>query len=554
MSYMFQKPPADFGSIKPRPYQEEATESLDNYIREKETNPCVVIPTGGGKSILIAWIIQHWKLEYPPFRCIILAHRKELVRQNAEELRDLWPCGDIGIYSAGLGKRDEDNSITYASIDSVYDKWGIFPPFDCIIIDEAHRIPVRGEGKYRQFIKGCRFLNEDVKVVGFTATPFRMGSGPICHKDFILNEICYEANIRDLIYQGYLCRLRSKCGITQPDVENVKRNSGGDYIVKHLAAAVDNQKLVELAVSEAMKFIIAEKRKSVIWFCVDVSHCKHVSEELARRGVRAPYVTAKTSAYERDKTVDQFKDGHINHLCNVNVYTEGFNAKRVDCIVLLRPTLSKGLYLQMIGRGLRQHPSKEDCLILDFAHCIDQHGPVDLVEAGEVRMFTCKECRTVFAKAIRICPDCGWEIPKEVLEKIEKEEREKKMHDWKMSNRNVLSGEPETFEVNEVFVYRHCKPESPDSIRVEYRCGILVFREWICLDHGGYAERKARKWWADRFGLGTAKEIDVDTALFDNMFLAEQLNNMTASITVRKRGKFDEIVKHNIIAEWGNGR
>ncbi|MFA5186722.1 MAG: DEAD/DEAH box helicase family protein, partial [Patescibacteria group bacterium] len=195
--------------MQPRPYQVEALEALHNHICTKSTNPCVVIPTGGGKSALIAWAIQRWKQQAPWFRGIILAHRKELIEQNAAELYAFMPSSEIGVFSAGIGRRDYDASILFASIDSVYKKAGEFQPFDVIMVDEAHRIPPHGEGKYRTFIQGCKKFNPLLRVVGWTATPFRMGCGQICHRDHILNEICYEASVVSLIQDGYLCKLRS---------------------------------------------------------------------------------------------------------------------------------------------------------------------------------------------------------------------------------------------------------------------------------------------------------------------------------------------------------
>ena len=125
---LFAPPSVADGVIVPRPYQEEALEALDNHLMHEKGNPCVVIPTGGGKSVLMAWAIQNWKSKYPPLRVIILAHRKELVQQNADELAGLWPTGDIGVYAAGLGRRDMEHSILYASIDSVHNKWGEVAP------------------------------------------------------------------------------------------------------------------------------------------------------------------------------------------------------------------------------------------------------------------------------------------------------------------------------------------------------------------------------------------------------------------------------------------
>ena len=328
-------------SITPRPYQQEALDALDLHMRTKTSNPCVVIPTGGGKSLLIAWVIQRWKAAYAPLRVCILAHRKELVQQNSDELIGIWPAGDIGVYSAGLKRRDQDNAVLYASIDSVAKRWGEFAPFDVLIIDEAHRVGPRSESKYQKFIEGCRSQNANLKVVGFTATPFRMTMGPICHKDHILNEICYEAFIGDLIRDGYLCELRSKVG-KAPDLAEVRRNGRGDYVVKALAEAVDVPDVVREAVGDAMQKIRQEGRKSIVLFCVDVAHCKAVSMELRRHGLEAPVVTGKTKSRKRDQIAERFKAGQYRALVNCNVYTEGFNARRVDCVVLLRPTLSGG--------------------------------------------------------------------------------------------------------------------------------------------------------------------------------------------------------------------
>jgi len=544
---LFAPPPITAGPIQPRPYQQEALEALDLHVQNKKTNPCVVIPTGGGKSILMSWAVQQWKASYGPFRAIVLAHRQELVEQNSQEMIDLWPGGDIGVYSAGLKRRDLDASITFASIDSVYNRAGEFPPFDTIIIDEAHRIPAKGEGKYRRFIQHAQELaRHRLPVIGFTATPFRMGCGPICHKDHILNEVCYEANVGDLIAQGYLCRLRSKVGDVQPDLSNVRRNSGGDYITASLAEECEKGDLVANTVRSALGHIIAQKRKSVIFFCIDVEHCRRVSVELRKYGVDAPYVTAKTSHIERDRIANAFKEGRYKAICNVNVYTEGFNAKRVDCVVLLRPTLSAGMYVQMVGRGLRLHEAKEDCLVLDYANCILEHGPIDCLEAGEAKIEICGDCGDAFSRVIRVCPNCGWEIPKQVIEEREAAEaREKKMHEEQAANRNIIGSEPEIMPVTDVTIHRHRKMGKPDSIRVQYRSGISVFREWICLDHGGFAEQKARKWWAERFGEASAKTITVDEALSD-FFIPDQLKSMTTEIVVQRRGKHSEIVGYSL--------
>ena len=534
------------GSLKLRDYQEESLQALDNALQTSEGNPCVVLPTGSGKSLVMAEAVKRWIAGYPAFRCIVLAHRKELVKQNSEEFKRNAPGIKVGVYSAGLNRRDMDKQVTFAGIDSVYKLGGTFEAFDIVIVDEAHRIPVRGEGKYRSFINMCKVVNPKVRVVGFTATPFRMSCGSICHRDHILNTVCYEANVGDLIQQGYLCKLRSKVGKEESaDISEVKKNSGGDYIINSLASASRKGDLVTRAVRSAVGHLRDEKRSATVWFCVDVAHCKDVAAALISMGIPSAVVTGQTKKQERDNIVRQFKERHVHHLINCNVFTEGFNAQHIDSIILLRPTLSKGLYSQMVGRGLRTHNTKSDCLILDYAHCIYTHGPIDCLEAGEVVLYTCQQCKEVFSKATRVCPACGWEIPKETIEREAREEAQRRKHAAEAAELEILGRIPQELEVNEVFVELHKKQGSPDSLRISYRCGMQMIREWVCLEHGGYAEQKARRWWADRFGLERAKTVTVNSAL-QELFLPSELTRITKTITVKRNGKYFEIISHKL--------
>ena len=500
----------------------------------------IVLPTGSGKSAVIAWIIKKWKEDYPPFRCIVLAHRKELIEQNVEEFKAIYPgCGRVGVYSAALGRREFDSQILFASIDSVFRRAGEFCLWNAIIVDEAHRIPFRGEGKYQKFITESKKLNPKLRVIGFTATPFRMAGGDICHKDHILTFVSYEAGVQGLINDGFLCKLRSKVGETQPNLKGVKK-SGGDYNMGHVSKRAGN--IVDKAVAEALQIIMKEDRKSIIFFCADVDHCTKVSEALARMNFRAPIVTAKTPPEERDKIARQFKEGKIPGVCNVSVFTEGFNAKCVDCIVLLRPTLSPGLYSQMVGRGLRILAGKLDCLVLDFAGCIMEHGPIDCLGGLPTVMATCSECRESFSRATGACPACGWAIPKQEIARIEATERKKRMHGDKASKSPILSI-PETHVVHAIFLARHKKEGKPDSLRVSYRCGALIFTEWVCLQHRGYGRLKAMEWLDRRFGTrdriipGQTEGIPRVDEILKDMFFPQRLKEWTKTITVIREGK-----------------
>ena len=527
-----------------RLYQQEAIDAIHSFVCNKQGNPCAVLPTGSGKSVTMAGLIAKWKEEAPWVRGCILAHRKELVEQNADKLRKYYPKADIGIFSAGLGRKDYESSILFASIDSIYKRSGEFQPWDFCFVDEAHRIPPSGEGKYRKFLKESQRFSKHLRIVGWTATPFRMACGPICHPNHILNEICYEAKLTDLIDQGYLCRLRSKAGSNQPELSDVRRNQRGDYVLDSLAAATNRQHIVDAAIGEAVAIIEKEQRKHIVFFCVDVEHCRKVSESLRRHGIYAPYLTGKTSDDDRDRLVKDFRNGSLRAVCNVNVLTEGFDAPHIDCIVLLRPTLSPGLYSQMVGRGLRIHPSKSDCLVLDFGNCIDEHGPIDLVGTGlQTAMACCFNCRESFSRATRVCPACGWEIPKQEIERLEQVERERRMHADKASNKSILSNEPITVKVDAVYLRRHVKEGQPDSLCVQYRCGMSIYREWICLDHTGEIGNKAQRWWAERFGKSKGR-VSVQDAL-GNLLASSTILDYTKTITVKKDGKWWKVGGYN---------
>ena len=280
------------------------------------------------------------------------------------------------MYSAALGQRDLDQPVTIASIQSIYKRAAELGRIDVCIVDEAHLIPEDDDGMYRRFLADAKLVNPKLRVFGLTATPYRLKSGMICSPEGVLNEICYEARIPELIRDGYLCPLRSKAGRQKVDTSKVSIR-GGEFVPGELEDLVNQDATVNLAVDE----IIAETqdRNSVLIFCAGVKHMEHVAAVFRSHGIEVGTVTGETSLFERDLTVERFKAGAIKYLLNVNVLTTGFNAKRVDCVVMLRPTMSPGLYYQMVGRGSGCSPVRRTCLILDFAGNVMRHGPVDAI-------------------------------------------------------------------------------------------------------------------------------------------------------------------------------
>ena len=162
-----------------RPYQTRAVQAVYEHLQSRDDNPCVVLPTGSGKSLVIAKICSDAVLRWGG-RVLILAHVKELLQQNADKLHRLAPDVKFGVYSAGLNSRNTQEPVIIAGIQSVYERACELGAFDLILIDESHLLPESGEGMYRTFIKEAKIVNPDVRLIGFTATPYRLSSGILC--------------------------------------------------------------------------------------------------------------------------------------------------------------------------------------------------------------------------------------------------------------------------------------------------------------------------------------------------------------------------------------
>lgn len=520
-------------------YQEDAVKAINEYLRDSDGNPCVCIPTGGGKSLVIAELIRRWKAASPELRCIVLQHRKELVLQNSAELLEEDPTADVGIFSAGLHRKELEHTITYAGIDSVYHRYADFGNVSVVIVDEAHRIPIKGDGKYRTFINGLKSINPKLRVVGLTATPFRLDSTSICDPAYILTKLVYNTDTVRLIKEGYLSKLDSVLGAAMPDTHGIHKVNG-DYNQKELGKRVGEDSLVHKTVADALTILNKRTRKCVIWFCVDIEHCEKVSAELTRLGERCAYITGNTSAKDREQMTLDFKNGVYRHLLNVNVFTEGFNVKQVDALCLLRPTMSKGLYWQMVGRGLRTHPDKDYCAVLDYGHCIADHGSLADDTPVNMEHISCPECRSYFPSALGKCPHCGYELPKKVVERKEGPatggfNTVRRMHDDSCSNIDIMGERPIRMTISDVMVSKHSKPGKPPSLRVMYRCGLTPVCEWICLEHDNFPKRVAQTWW--RLVIGTPCPATVDEALSSGP-LSPRIMASVKSIDVVRKGPY----------------
>jgi DNA repair protein RadD len=528
-----------------RPYQLEAVEAVYDHLRTREDNPCVVIPTAGGKTPVMATICRDAVAKWDG-RVLILAHVKELLEQAVDKLHamapDLWM--KIGVYSAGLKSRDTEHPIIVAGIQSVYRRATELDRFDLVIVDECHLIPPDGEGMYRTFLGEAKVVNPSVRLIGLTATPYRMTTGMICGPDNLLNHVCYEIGVRELIVQGYLCPLKSKAGKRKVDTSGLQIR-GGEFIAGEVEQLMDDDSLVRSACREIIDQ--TTDRHSVLIFAAGVQHALHVQRVLGEMGHECGFVCGETLPFERAETIKGFKDGSLKFLVNVNVLTTGFDAPNIDCVALLRPTNSPGLYYQMVGRGFRLHPGKTDCLVLDFGGNILRHGPVDALEikdrssgGGDAPAKECPRCQAVIHAAYAVCPDCGFEFPP----------RERQRHDREASTEGILSGAitDTEYEITETLYNVHIKRGAPEdyprSMRVDYRVGFNQYvSEWICFEHTGYARAKAEAWWRARSREPVPDTVQEAVDLADAGALVK-----TLAITVRhvEGEKYDRIIRYSL--------
>lgn len=522
--------------IELRPYQQASIDAVYDWFMREQGNPLVVLPTGTGKSVVIAEFIRGVFEAWPDSRVMMLTHVRELIAQNFAALVRHWPDAPAGIYSAGLGRKDIGQPITCAGIQSIWRRAYAVQRCDLVIVDEAHLIPRDASTMYGKFLADMRQINPALKIIGFTATPYRLDSGMLHKGDgAVFDGIAYEMTILEAVQQGYLSEVVPKQPKTQLDVTGVG-SYGGEFIQKELERAVDVDEITSAAVDEIVAH--GQARGSWLIFCSGVGHAEHVRDAIRERGISCETVTGETPPAERDRIIGAFKSGALRAITNMSVLTTGFDAPGTDLIAALRPTKSAGLWVQMVGRGTRLASGKDDCLLLDFAGNCKRHGPIDRIKVGqpgegsegEAPVKTCPECSTIVAAAARVCPQCDHEFPAP-KPKIAPE----------AGTDAVLSTQiRDTWcDVDEVSYARHTKLGGIDSMRVEYHCGMVRHREWICFEHTGYARQKAVSWWNRR-----APGQPAPTTIADALEAAPGLPT-PRRIAVRPAGKYTEIVRHD---------
>jgi len=387
--------------FKLRPYQQEAVDATLDHFRKSDEAAVIVLPTGAGKSLVIAELARLAKR-----KILVLTHVKELVEQNHAKYESYGLTG--GIFSAGLKRKESHHQVTFASVQSVSANLDQFrDEYSLVIIDECHRVSGDDTSQYQRIIELLRQQNDALKVLGLTATPYRLAMGWIYryhYRGFVRGEdgkpfqhCIYELPLSYMINRGYLTRPELvNAAVAQYDFSALPRDRFGEYAEQDVNQLLSKHKRVTRSIIEQVVELAAE-RHGVMIFAATVDHAREVTDYLPER--ETALITGATDQKDRDSLIQRFKQRKLKYLVNVSVLTTGFDAPHVDFIAILRPTQSVSLYQQIVGRGLRLDEGKQNCLVIDYAgNHVNLHHP----EVGEPKPNPDSEPVQVF------CPGCGF--------------------------------------------------------------------------------------------------------------------------------------------------
>jgi len=524
-------------------YQQEAVDAVWAYWGKGKMHPVIELPTGSGKSLVLASLA--WKIADGGGRVLVATHRKELIEQDAKAIQGLRPDarGRVGVYSAGLDRR-EIRTITVGGVQSLCRRVGNLGHIDVMIVDEAHLVGPKADSQYGKLISGLRNGNPELRLIGLTATPYRLGQGVLTQgKGRLFDSIVYQADIKRLIADGFLSPMVSHGTSTEIDTSKA-RTSAGDWVLADLELAADVDSINEAVAAD----IVKSKRQHILVFGVSVAHASRLRNAIQMQGISCQTITGETPAGERAKALEDFKAGRLQCITSCDVLTTGFDSKNVDLVVLCRPTQSCSLYVQMVGRGSRIAEGKADCMVLDYGGNIARHGPLDNLKTpqpktgrgnGQAVVKICKNCMAEQPASTRFCSECDFEFPPP----------ERKAN-AQASKLDIISSkpkpEPVEHKINRVeWIDYTAKKSGKRMLRVDYHGPSSssdwhpIATDWVCVEHDGYARQKAEEWWRTHFtGAGPCPD-SVETA----MEMKEYHRPVEAIWTVPD-GKYQKITKY----------
>ena len=436
--------------IIPRDFQDRVHTTTMQYLwKTPVARGLVLEPTGVGKSIQIAMLVDDIVQHVPNARVLMLTHSKELVSQNYEKLANMTNH-HVGLWSSGLGKADYHAPIVYAGIQTAANNPEMLGRRDIVIVDEAHRVSPDQETEYQRVAAYIASMNQQASWVGYTATDYRLGQGlltedwydkrrgemtPPFWKDTVIDLTTTE-EFNWFIGQGYLKRLVPRPTNAEIDVSSLRKRAG-EYVTSDVEKLTNTEAKIRSICDEICE--MGFDRRSWMVFAAGNANSELICEELKRRGVSAVSITEKTGKVAREQAIADFKAYKVRCIVNNNILTTGFDHNGVDLIAVVRVTASTQLWVQMLGRGTRpvyaagwDLSSQEgrlsaiaasgvhNCLVLDFAGNSKRLGAINAPvkpkakggsSGGEMPVKICNSCGVINATIVRFCEYCGSEFP-----------------------------------------------------------------------------------------------------------------------------------------------
>lgn len=485
-----------------RPYQSDAVGAIKDALRKKET-ALLAAPCAAGKTVIFSEII-HW-LHSAGRRCLVLLDRENLVTQTANRLRE-YIGSDVSIACASVGKKNLRKNVVVASrqtLAPMLRNGHKSTEFNIVILDEAHLCAQNGKGQYAQILKQLKENNPRLRLLGCTATPYRMAGGKIYGDGKLFANLDHAIKTQDLLDAGYLVPLTWK--IRQSDLlrqlDLVKKSSTGELNETEQAAILGQATFVQGVYDVWLQYAV--DRKTAV-FALNIAHAEAIQGVFKANGVKTYIIHSKLSVDIVRTRIEAFAKGD-GVIINVGILTIGSDIPAISAIILARRTMSTALFFQIIGRGARLFPGKTECLVLDLCgnaliHGIDPDNPIRQEHEegkGEPKVKVCPMCETPCGLNAATCNHCGFQFPLP-------EREEEDLHE---------TGKPGELVDFQGFVTQPCRlviyrayrsrTGSIPTIEAGYfgENGPAV-RQWLCPEHPHktFPQLKAARYWRDLGG------------------------------------------------------
>ncbi len=557
--------------MQPRPHQIEALNALWDAL---QYDKCVLLEAAcsAGKTLVFSKIIQRLLKENQNFRVLVLTDREILVNQTVEKLKFAAPelTMHIGVVCASVSKNGTHRKrVTVASRQSLINRLDDFKPVQMTIIDEVHLLPLlkeEPEGQFQKILDRLWTYNKNMRLLGVTATPYRLGDGYIYGERNAPNltpyfpTVHHKITVSELERAGYLAPLTGKT--VAP--ENMDRDlsgiglTAGEYNLLHLSNLMSKEVHIQSAVESWIEH--AKDRKKTIAFCVTIKHAELLAQAFGAVGVPATAIHSQQNSLEAFAHMEKLKNGDGKVFCSVAKLTTGMDVEDIDCILMARPTKSPALYKQILGRGQRIYPEKKDCLVLDLVGNNKEFG-TDLdnirvtyrkedVVNSELGIKVCPGCDAELHPAIRICPECDHVFEREI-EEAKKQE---------LQDVQYGKAPPELYVVEKIFIESHVSQKSGNElIKVRVECvdgddylKTVTATIWICLPdyYEGFAVKKGRDLWEK---LTLQNHIPTDQRTYpqtvqeamDNAYKIYQPQKVLLDVAGKWPNVIDVVYEHN---------